>query len=201
MKPSALAGFLSVLILSAAVPAWAEAQWSISLGVGADRFWGGSVENAPERRSFRPYRPTTVTAALERRSGRICGGLTIRYTEASLGLEGSDAVAAIKGAFTVVGVSPELSYQLAVLGAGNQLLVHAGPLFEFWDLIDADSRIRLGAQGAVSLNVPLGGRFALSLAGSVALISSPFEADELADGYDLRALWRRGFAAGLQYRL
>ena len=72
-------------------------QWTVGVELGADRFWGGSVENGPERRSFRPYRPTTFGGALERRSGRGGVGIRLLYTEASLALEGNDAVVAAKG--------------------------------------------------------------------------------------------------------
>jgi hypothetical protein len=52
----------------------------------------------------------------------------------------------------------------------------------------------------MSLIVPLSGRFAASLTVGVAVTSSPFERGEL-EGYELQALWRRRFAAGLEYRL
>jgi hypothetical protein len=201
MKPAAVYTLLSGLALMIATPSQALSQWSVSLTLGSDRFWGGSLENAPEHKSFRPYRPTVFGAGLQRQAGTIGLGVRVRYTKASLGLEGSDAVVAVKGAFTVVGIAPEVSYRVATLGLGNQLLIHLGPLVEFWDPIDLERRTRVGAQGAVSLGVPLGGPFTLSLGGNLALISSPFEEDDLLDGYERRALWRRGFAAGLQYQL
>src|SRR5688572_13553047 len=138
-------------------------QWAVSLEVGADRFWGGSVENAPERRSFKPYRPTTLGASLERR-GTVGVGLRLRYTGASFALEGEDAVVAVKGVFKVYSASPEISYRIASVGPGNQLRLTAGPLLEVWSLIDEESRVRVGIQGAVSLGIPLGGRFAGSVA-------------------------------------
>jgi hypothetical protein len=201
MRLAAGYNLLFGLALLIATPSQARSQWSVSLAVESDRFWGGSLENAPEHKSFRPYRPTVFGAGLQRQAGSIGLGVRVRYTEASLGLEGSDAVVALKGAFTVVGIAPEVSYRIVTLGPGNQLRIHLGPLVEFWDPIDVEGRTRLGAQGAVSLGVPLGGPFTLSLGGSLALISSPFEPDELIDGYERRALWRRGFAAGLQYQL
>jgi hypothetical protein len=201
MRPSALSTFLPVLILSLAAPAHALAQWSVSLGVESERFWGGSLELGPERKSFRPYRPTVVGVGLERRMGKVGLGLRARYTEASLGLEGRDAVVALKGGFTVVGIAPEISYHIATLGPGNRLVLHAGPLVEFWDPVESDGRTRVGAQGIASLGIPLGGRFGRSVGGSLAFVASPFNSNELIDGYERRALWRRGFAAGLQYQL
>jgi hypothetical protein len=201
MKPTPLPAFLLVLALLSAFAATAQAQWSISLGVESDRFWGGSLENAPEQRSFRPYRPTVIDLGLERRSGLFGWGLSARYSEASLGLEGEGAVLVAEGAFTSVGLAPEISYRLALLGPGNRLLVHLGPLMELWHPVDEEWRTRFGAQGAITLAVPLGGPFALAVGGNLAVISSPFEADELLDQYELRALWRRGFVARLQYQI
>ena len=191
--------FLCAGILALANPA--SAQWTVSFGVGSDRFWGGSEEVAPEGKSFRPYRPTVLGVGLEHRGQSMGLGLGVRYTAASLGLEGPDVLLAVEGAFTVVGLAPEVSYRLATLGPGNRLLVHLGPLLELWHPVDEDWRVRAGGQVAVSLVVPLGGRFGLSFGGNVAVISSPFQSDDLLNQYDLRPLWRRGIAAGLEYQL
>jgi hypothetical protein len=127
--------------------------------------------------------------------------LQLRYTHASLALEGGDAVVAVKGVFKVFSASPELSYRIASLGPGNEVLFQAGPLFEVWSVVDEDSRARIGAQSALSLRIPLGGRLGASLSAGVGLMKSPFSRDELDPTYELRALWRRRFAAGLMYRL
>lgn len=125
----------------------------------------------------------------------------MRYAAAGLALEGSDAVAAVNGVFKVYSAAPELIYRIATLGAANQLALHGGPLFEVWSIIDQDSRTRIGVQGTVSLKVPLGGRFAGSLMAGAALIPSPFEEGQLGPPFELRALWRRRVAVGLDYRL
>ena len=177
------------------------AQWTLGAEVGSDRFWGGSVETTPERRSFRPYRPTTFGVGLERRGGRLGAGLRLRYASAGLALEGADALSAVNGVFTVYSVSPEVIYRIASVGAANQLLVRGGPLFEVWSVIDENSETRVGLQGAVSLNVPLGGRFGGSIMAGAALIPSPFEKAQLDPSFERRALWRRRFAVGLDYRL
>ena len=187
-----------------AMSAWAPAafgQWTVGVELGADRFWGGSLEEAPEHRSFRPYRPTTFGGVLERRPGRAGVGLRLLYTGASLALEGSDAVVAAEGVFKVYSASPEVSYRIAWVGSNNQVLLRVGPLFEVWSIVDEESRTRIGVQGAASLGIPLGNRFAGVLSAGAALIPSPFKEGELLPSYDLRALWRRRFAVGLQYRL
>jgi len=177
------------------------AQWALGAEVGSDRFWGGSVERTPERRSFKPYRPTTFGVGLERRDGKLGVGLHLRYASAGLALEGADALSAVKGVFTIYSVSPEVVYRIASVGSANQLLAHGGPLFEVWSIIDEDARTRVGIHGAVSLNLPLGGRFAGSVMVGAALIPSPFAEADLDPSFERRALWRRQFAVGLDYRL
>lgn len=189
------------MVLALSLPEPALAQWFVGLDIGSERYWGGTVENTADRRSFRPYRPTIMAATLERRSRSIGAALRLRYTDASMALEGSDAVVAVKDVFTVVSASPEISYRLLTLGLENELRLHAGPLFEHWSVDEEDSRTRMGAQGAVSLSLPVGGGFALSLTAYGAVIASPFEESELLETYERRALWRRGVSGGLRYRL
>jgi hypothetical protein len=198
--PVLLGTLLALHLTSSAWPTPAQGQWLMGIEVGSDRFWGGSVESTPEHRSFRPYHPATFGAELERRWSSLGIGLRLRYTDASLALEGSDAVTAVKGVFTVYSASPDVSYRVASVDSENQLMVHVGPLFEVWSIVDEKSRTRIGIQGAASLGIPLGSRFAGVLSAGAALIPSPFEDGELT-GYDLRALWRRRFGVGLQYRL
>jgi hypothetical protein len=191
---------LALHMTSSAWPTLAQSQWLMGIEVGSDRFWGGSVETTPEHRSFRPYHPATFGTGLERRWSSLGIGLRLRYADASLALEGGDAVTAVKGVFTVYSASPDVSYRVALVGSENELRVYVGPLLEIWSILDEKSRTRIGIQGAASLGIPLGSRFAGVLSAGAAIIPSPFEDGELT-GFDLRALWRRRFSVGLQYRL
>jgi hypothetical protein len=198
---SVLNRVITVSLLSSVWCSHIQGQWIVAAEIGAERYWGGSVENTATRRSFRPYRPTTLGLGLERRTGSLGAGLRLRYTAASLGLEGGDAVAAIKGVFDVYSAMPEFVYRIASFGSGNELLLRAGPLLEVWSIIDENSRTRIGIQGAVSVSVPLAGRLGGSLLAGAALTSSPFEPEQLDPDFERRALWRRGVAARLEYRL
>ncbi|HEX2251122.1 MAG TPA: hypothetical protein VHH32_12305, partial [Gemmatimonadales bacterium] len=115
--------------------------------------------------------------------------------------EGEQAAAVVNGIFTVISAWPEINHRLLRVYQDNELLLHAGPLLEYWDLVDEDSRLRIGGQGAVSLSIPFGARFAMSLTAYAAVIGSPFEESELPSTYELRTLWRRGFSGGIRYRL
>jgi hypothetical protein len=199
---SSLIGTLIVVAVSSFL--WSSrlaGQWLIGVEVGTDRFWGGSVEKADAGRSFRPYRPTTFGAGLERRRGPLGVGLRLHYTGASMALEGSDAVVAAKGVFQVFGFSPEIVYRIASIGAGNSLLLRGGPLFEVWKIIDEPTKSRVGAQAALSMSVPLGGGFAASVLAGLALTSSPFTRSQIEPNFEPRALWRRGIAGRLEYEL
>lgn len=179
----------------------AHGQWAVGFEVGAARFWGGSVETADPHRSFRPYRPTTFGVGLARQAGRFGLALHLRYAGASLALEGDDAAVVVKGVFSRYQAAPELIYRIAALGSTNDLWLHAGPVFELWSVEGEDSQLRAGVQGAVSLRIPFGGRFAGSLTAGAGVTASPLSEAQLLDGYERRALWRRSVAAGLEYRL
>jgi len=193
-------------IISAAVCPQLRAQWRLGVDVGAARFWGGSLDTNGDATSFRPYRPTTFGIGLERQAGRYGFGVQVHYFQAGLALEGPDVVISADGAFKSVSITPEAVIQVATLGPGNRIRVHAGPLLEIWDITDNGSRTRLGAQGAVSLDVPFGVRFSGVVIAGAAVTSSPYKEGELdlgngAPTYELRTLWRRSFGLGLRYRL
>lgn len=192
------------LVVLAHMSVWcpvARSQWVIGLEVGSERFWGSSREIADPHRSFRPYRPTMLGVGLERRGQRLGAALHLRYAGASIALEGEDAAVVVKGVFSQYHASPELIYRIATLGSANDLRLHAGPVFEVWSIEGEDAQLRAGIQGAVSLRIPLGGRFAGSLTAGAAVMASPLSDEQLIDGYERRALWRRSVAAGVEYEL
>jgi hypothetical protein len=200
MRVSTRVTFLVYLLLPCFVPSPVIAQWSAAIQLGSDRFWGGASDDTEEHRSFLPYRPSTFTAAVHHRGSRMGVGLRLGYSEAALGLEGNSAVVAAKGVFAIYSVAPDLSYRVATLGAGNSVLLQAGPLLELWSITDEGTRTRIGGHGGVALLVPVGGRFNAILSGSLAVLRSPFEKGELPEGFEMQTLWRRGIAGGLEYQ-
>lgn len=196
---------VTLLLSTASTPIWA--QWRLGMAVGGARFWGGSNDREGNQTSFRPYRPTTFGVAVERQAGSHAFGLQVQYFQARLSLEGPEAVvSAGENAFKTVSFSPEAVVRIATLGPGNEIRVHGGPILEVWDVFDNDTRTRFGAQGSVSLDVPLGGRFSGAVAAGVTVIPSPYEEGELdlgpgAPTYELKTLWRRSLGLGLKYQL
>jgi hypothetical protein len=175
-------------------------QWRTNLEIGSNRFWGGSVELSGEHRSFLPYRPTFFGIGIERYGQPLGAGLQFHYSQASLGLEGRDAVVAVKGIFKTFSIAPEVYYRLASVAA-NQLRLLGGPLLEVWSIADEDTRLRAGVRLGLSLDIPLGARFGGSILGGAALIPSPFNERELTSTYERTALWRRELALRINYRL
>lgn len=181
-------------------------QWRLGIEVGAARFWGGSLDTGGEQTSFRPYRPTTFGIGLQRQAGRYGVGLRVHYFQAGLALEGPEVVISSEGAFKALSIAPEAAVHVATLGSGNQIRLHAGPIIELWDVIDNGTRTRLGVQGSVSFDVPLGEHFGGVAIAGAAVTPSPYDEGELdlgngAPTYERRALWRRTFGLGLRYRL
>ncbi|HET6777489.1 MAG TPA: hypothetical protein VFH26_01235 [Gemmatimonadales bacterium] len=194
--------YLVVAALAASlVTSTMQAQWSVGAEVGADRFWGGSIEKADDERSFRPYRPTTFGARIKREAPGLGVGVRLGYFSAGMALEGPDGLALANGVFTVYSMAPELLYRIAVIGSANRLLLGAGPLLETWKALDEESETRLGVHGAVALHVPLGWKVEAVLSAGGALIPSPFAEDQLEFSFERRPLWRRRFSLGLEYRL
>jgi hypothetical protein len=192
---------LPVFILSLIWCPPAAGQWFVGVEIGADRFWGGSVETTPDRRSFRPYRPTVFGLGLERRITRVSLGVRVHYTDAALALEGDEAAVAVGGVFDVFSLSPEIIYQLTILGGVNELRLHAGPLLEVWNIIDEESKLHVGMQASLSVRIPLWTRFAGSVVVGAAVSPSPFTREQLEQNFEPRTLWRRGVAGRLEYRL
>jgi hypothetical protein len=192
-----VAATIASCVLSSSV----EGQWAVGAEVGADRFWGGSIENRENERSFRPYRPTTFGASIEWEGADIGVGLRLGYFSAGMALEGSDGLSVATGVFRVYSLGPELLYRIVSTGKANRLLLRAGPLLESWKALDEESETRLGVHGALALHVPMGLKLEGVLSAGAALIPSPFAEGQLQQPFERRALWRRSITAGLQYRL
>jgi hypothetical protein len=200
MKPRLthmVVAMLAFSVLSTTV----EGQWAVGAEVGADRFWGGSLEATEDERSFRPYRPTTFSARVQWQGSTVGAAIRLGYFSSGMALEGGDVLVVANNVFSVYSMAPEILYRVAVIGRTNRLLLRAGPLIEIWKALDEDSEARLGVHGAVALEVPLGWKLEAVLAAGAALIPSPFAEDQLDPPFERRPLWRRRFTAGLQYRL
>ncbi len=195
-----LTNMLATVLALCALSNPVEGQWSVGAEVGADRFWGGSLEASQEERSFHPYRPTTFGAGVRWEGSTLGTGIRVGYFSAGMALEGADAIVVAKNVFRVYSLAPEVVYRVASIGRANRMLFRAGPLFEIWKALDEESKTSLGVHGALAVSVPLGWKLESVLSAGIALMPSPFAEDQLDPPFERRALWRRSITAGLQYR-
>lgn len=198
-SPRAITRLLAVLLLAAA-PHGAAAQWTLTADVGAPRFSGGSHEVGGNR-SLRPYRPTLIGVGVERTVGSLVMAVHGYRASTSLALEGGDAVVAVKDALTLYGVGVEVSVPLADFGTGARLMMYGAPLIEKWGLADEASHVRAGLAASVGLQVALGAHWSAVVRGGATVSGSPFAPEDLAGGYEPRTLWRREVSGRLRYRL
>jgi len=190
-----------VLCFLAASPAMLRAQWTLSGGIAAPRFFGGAEESSTGS-SLSPYRPTVFGIRLERSGQHVGMAMRVYYASSSLALEADDAVSAVKDALSVYGAEPEVSVRLTRVGQDGTLRLYGGPLLELWDLAGSVTRARLGLGAALGLELPLGGRWSGALrAGAAVTPSSPFTEEDLEPAFEPRTLWRRELEGSLRYRL
>lgn len=191
---------VAVVVLLASAPP-TTAQWTLSAGIRASRFWGAAVEPATGR-SLRPYRPTMWDFGIERAGSRVGVGVHFRYASSSLAFEGEDALAAVKDAISVYAIDPEVVLLVSHLGPEGLVRLYAGPQVEVWKLPEIGSHWRVGLATSVGLEVPFGNRWAgTARVGAAVTPGSPFARKDLDPSLEPRALWRREAAVLLRYRI
>lgn len=196
-----------LIVLLLALPTAAAAQWQAGLGVGIVGY-GRWVVSAPNTVASGPDgRPTTtwpVEADLSfGGAGRRAG---VRLSRSRPGLELYDATlqVALRPAFEVLRLTPELSLPVVAFSRGGQLRLGVGLPVERWSFPDfADPpRWRVGASANTTLELPLGRRTSVRLSGSVgALFRHPFAGTEPIEGYQPTRTWRRGLGIGVGWEL
>lgn len=188
------------LAAAPSTPSSAAAQWTLGADVTAARFWGGARDPSGDR-SLRPYRPTLLGAVLARSLGAATVAVRGYYGSASLALEGSDAVVAVKDALTLYGVALEASHRLATVGHDSSLLAGIAPMIERWDLSGAAAHVRVAVVASFAFRVTLGDQWEAVLRGEAGVGGSPFTDADLDPDFAPRALWRRQVSARLLLRL
>jgi hypothetical protein len=191
---------LSLLLASPVTDLLAQGSpWGIGLEVGLTRFWGGSEPVAPnDAPGLKPYRPTTVGLRIDRSFRRYRLGLGVQYAASAIGQDGREVAILLKGQMTWVQVTPEIAYQLAVLGPLAELRAFAGPVFDLWLPSGDDSRVRAGARGGLELLVPLGSGLAGMLRAHGGVTGSLFNDTEVPSEFQTGAMPNAGLALGLR---
>jgi hypothetical protein len=178
-------------------------QWSVALEATASYYSGASRDTGADPISIRPHHPTSLGLRLDRRVGRLDVGVGAALAGPDVIAENSGVGAIIKNALDLFEIAPEAALLVGQTPARERvaLRVHAGPLIDIWAPQGEDARTRLGGHAGLSLEWPLGARFAGSVRAAAALTPSLFRDGELPAGFERRALWRRSVSLGLRYRL
>lgn len=179
------------------------AQWSLGAEAGMLRFWGAAIDTStPDDPSgARPSPSTSYSVRVQRRFGNLAFGIGVLHSSGGIGVERKTIAVEEKDAVKLDEILPEASLRVAKPGPGGALLLHLGPVIDRWSPVDVPRRTRVGARAAVSLDLPIAGRWTGTFEAGVALSSSMFLNDEVPEGYALRAMWRRALSAGIQLRL
>ena len=115
---------------------------------------------------------------------------------------GGEVTLVVENALKTYTIMPTVSLDLVRMHSGGRLRSGLGLLLERWEIPFEPGRNRVGGVGLLSLEVPLFGGFVASATGTFGVTpASPFKAEELPSPYRPTALWRRGIAAVLSYRL
>ena len=187
--------------LLALTPALLSAQWSVGLGFGIARYYGGAapVGDSVEG-SVHPYRPTTLDLTVGRDWGAIRVDLGLEYGEPGLAAEVPDGAFIETTAAHYAAVAPELSFRLGGVGAGGALRVGAGPEFVLWNVSGFDPRILPGGHAAVAYEWPVAGSFVGSIRAGLSLSPSVFRDADLPSDFERRMMVRPSITIGLRLR-
>jgi hypothetical protein len=191
--------------LGIAVPAFAQAPWTVLAGVGAAGFSGGSEALDPppgEPTHYKPAPTTRLHFGVTREFGR--GGITLdaSYAKAGLGGYGGNINFTFSPVLTLYDLRLLGGLAVARIGEGS-IRLGAGPMLQIWSG-DAllSTQTRLGGVVALSIVVPATRTLGLLLSGSLGVTSSPFDQSTLSES-NLAGLatWTRELAVGVRLSL
>jgi hypothetical protein len=177
-------------------------SWGLGVDVGLTRFWGGSEPVAPnEAPGFKPYRPTTFGARLDRLFGWGKVAVGVLYAQSGLGSENDELAIIAKGGVDLIEATPEAAYRLGTLGPVTEVSLFAGPVLDVWMLSGEDTRLRIGGRAGLELLVPLGGALAGTVRAHGGLSGSLFRGTEVPNDFRTKSMPNAGIALGLRLGL
>lgn len=161
-----------------------------------------SAPLADEEITLRPYRPTTYGIRLERWGDGVGVGIALRYARPPLAFDGPQVgIIDRASAFTLYEVAPEVSMRVAGTAAGPSVRARVGPVVDVWSWALGGTRARLGARGAIGVDLPIGGRVAATIGAAATLTESMFSGEDVEPEFEPRAALRTEVGLGLRYRL
>lgn len=193
------------LCLAGASPA--RAQWHVGAGTGVQGF-GRWIVTSPDQPGGGPEgRPTgswPVHADLQYGGDRHRVGVAIRHSRPGLELFDADLRIALRPAFDVLTLAPEVSTRLLRFSQGGQLRLGIGLPIERWSFPgSADTpRWRAGAEGTLTIELPVTARVSARVAAATGrMFRHPFANTDQAEDYIPTGTWRRALRFGVGVRL
>lgn len=196
---------LLVLALVTSLPAGSAAQWRVGLELGVERIpvMARDTEDPDEIIRMRPTAGWPVALRVSRGGDRLRAGFSIQRSAPGFEIDGPGLTVAMRPAFRVLSLTPELSGRLARVGIHGALRAHLGAPVERWSFVGATdpARWRAGVSTGLTLELPVGTTTSARLGGTVGTVfRNPLAATEMGDGYNPTRVWRRSLRIGVEKR-
>ncbi|HEY3935055.1 MAG TPA: hypothetical protein VGL65_10620 [Gemmatimonadales bacterium] len=190
-----------ILALLLVPPASLSAQWHAAI-LGGTIVSRGDARDAldPDHPEIRADRLVVVTATVAQSLGRWRIGLEARHAGADLAEASDAAVITTPGVLSAWGAGLEVAIRVVGRAAGPSLYAALGAGADRWsfDLDQSTPRWRSAIRGALEASLPIGRGWDAVARSEVTRSPSIFRADELPEGFEARAAWRRGVALGIR---
>ena len=183
----------------------------VGLTIGTSTFNGAAAGSDQSGASlvFRPYRPTMIGLGLTYGRERVQVGLSAKYGQPGLGFRGvsDDGGAAgllivAENAFHLASFTATAGTRIARLRGGPALRPSLGVTLERWSAPNTPTRTVVGPQAALALEFAVTGSLLASIEGEIGYSpGSPFQVEDLPEGFRVRSTWRRTLQAGVSLRL
>jgi len=180
----------------------AAAQWSVGLELSTTRYGGSShdTSNAHAASDGRPGDATVIHVRIGKTWGRY--GIAIRgaHSKPGLAVAGQGLNLTDKSSGGLSEIAAIVSTRVGGIGPSGAVRLEVGPALHLWNF-EGDFRSRLGANGALSYEWLLSGRFGGAVRVEGVFSKSWFDPGDVPPEYERRATWRYGVGLGLRYRL
>lgn len=180
------------LLLAAAHPSLAVAQWSLAPEVGIVGF-GHSARDTAAGIELGSTRVTAFGFRLARQGTPIGIAVRLRYGTSGLAATDGDITVIQEHTFKLYDISAIAAWRLTRLGVGTVLL-ESGPVASIWKAKGGESRTRVGASAALALQIAMTPRYTGTIRAEVGISPSMFDQVDLPAGVERRATWRTGVA-------
>lgn len=216
-SPLGLLAMLQGALLPAATAQTPEpaprSPWLFAASIGTSTFNGATsgIGDSGETLEFAPYRPTMVGISITYGRERLRIALAARHGDAGIGFRGvpltdegetlQGLLIIAEGAYSITSVATSASARLARLRGGPALRSSLGMTMERWTAPGTPARMILGTQAGLTLEIPLSRAFSATLDGELGFTpKSPFQLEDLPEGFRERSTWRRTLMAGVSWR-